>query len=102
MRDLRASVKMTLQRMKVKTHDTALFFFRYPLIEIEILFIVVHEREEHAGEGGGPQVQQEVLVLFWLEETDAMDLHPAERFAVDKFQQAGERASNMLIHPVNG
>jgi len=97
-----ARIQAALQGVGVEAHDAAFLLVRHTLVEIEILFIVFHEGKKHAGEGGGPQVQQEVLVLFRLEEADAVDLHAAERFAVQEAQQARERAADARVQPADG
>ena len=83
-------IQVPLEHGFVKGHDLAPLFCGDGFIEVVITRHLVHEREEVADKIRGPVVEEDVLILFGLEEGNMMDADLAKRAFVEGEKQAME------------
>jgi len=93
-------IHVTLYHGFVERHDAAFVFGGEGFVEVQVIWIFIHEREEKGDEETVPDVEVDVFVLFGLEEGDGMDFEFAEGCAVEGVQGAMENpAKEFVVKP---
>ena len=88
---------MTLEHGLVEGHDVALLFAGQGRVEEVVTRHLVHEWEEVTDKIRRPVVEEDVLVLFGLEEGDAVNAEGAQGALVEGKKQAMEMPAQAVV-----